>query len=248
MLTSNQPRYRVRGRDGNISDPLTLRAAMKRVRARVPEGRHRVGELRDYGPVQGIEWGPDKRRASALRSFARRLLVARHGHVLMIGDDEEYVAVRKVLVKLKERIRNVPSANDRCDKAFTAVVTTFPGDFESWGFVNTRPVVGGTSWSQHSFWKVLKAWRRYGYRSRRGSKGANAWDIHGSRADMDRLAKWGVEHADELNLRNAIWDDRIWTRGQGWRAYTGLNPHTDHNHWDFDPPRGSAFGEKPKGA
>jgi hypothetical protein len=42
---------------------------------------------------------------------------------------------------------------------------------------------------------------------------------------------WAVARA--MGIQELIWNHRIWTsyhHSEGWRAYTGPNPHTDHIH------------------
>lgn len=48
--------------------------------------------------------------------------------------------------------------------------------------------------------------------------------------DCHRLAAHVI---DDPRIKYAIWDRRIWSRekaSQGWRPYTGANPHTKHMH------------------
>lgn len=50
------------------------------------------------------------------------------------------------------------------------------------------------------------------------------------------LAAYAMQHASELHIQYIIHNRRIWNIGrasEGWRAYHGLNPHTDHVHISF---------------
>lgn len=53
------------------------------------------------------------------------------------------------------------------------------------------------------------------------------------KSDGDRLAAWLVANASTLNVQEVIWYRRIWSAlhpTEGFRAYHGENPHTDHVH------------------
>lgn len=50
------------------------------------------------------------------------------------------------------------------------------------------------------------------------------------------LASYVQAHAGEYNVTYIIHNRRIWSvarQGEGWRPYTGVNPHTDHVHVSF---------------
>lgn len=53
--------------------------------------------------------------------------------------------------------------------------------------------------------------------------------------------RYGNKHAmiRRLGIQYIIWNHRIWgsySASQGWRTYTGSNPHTDHVHFSFSWP------------
>lgn len=55
----------------------------------------------------------------------------------------------------------------------------------------------------------------------------------------DALAAYVLANAARLNVMYVIWNRRvIWMTGprasEGWHAYTGTNPHTDHVHVSFN--------------
>lgn len=52
------------------------------------------------------------------------------------------------------------------------------------------------------------------------------------------IADWARSNAKTLNITYVIYNRRIWSvarSGEGWRRYTGVNPHTDHVHLSFKP-------------
>ncbi|AFU02293.1 glucosaminidase domain-containing protein [Nocardia brasiliensis] len=64
---------------------------------------------------------------------------------------------------------------------------------------------------------------------------ANAADP-AHRAQVDAYLAWLQANAVELQVAYIIWNRRQWGwqyRAQGWRAYGGSNPHTDHIHVDL---------------
>lgn len=71
------------------------------------------------------------------------------------------------------------------------------------------------------------------------------------RREGDKLAEWLVMIGTDKRYRatygyvnTVIWNRRIWTwarRSEGWRRYTGRNPHTDHVHADLWCPELEAF-------
>lgn len=59
----------------------------------------------------------------------------------------------------------------------------------------------------------------------------------GSDADKgNSLAQYMRENAAAYNVTYVIWNRHIWSvarNAKGWRAYDGVNPHTDHVHVSF---------------
>jgi hypothetical protein len=49
------------------------------------------------------------------------------------------------------------------------------------------------------------------------------------------VADYYVANASEKHVKYVIWNRNIWTPGQGWHPYHGVNPHTDHTHISFFP-------------
>lgn len=81
------------------------------------------------------------------------------------------------------------------------------------GAYNNRNVRGGNSKSMHAY--------------------GRAFDIGGSHETMSKIADYLRKTA--TNLQYVIYNRRIAGPGVGkaWRAYGGVNPHTDHVHADF---------------
>jgi hypothetical protein len=72
--------------------------------------------------------------------------------------------------------------------------------------------------------------------------GCNAWDLAVRRlglfstAGTWKLVNYLVANADEIELGVIIFQDRIWTKSQGWHAYSGVY-HSTHTHMEPDPER-----------
>jgi hypothetical protein len=78
-------------------------------------------------------------------------------------------------------------------------------------------------------------------------KEGRAWDwrVYVGNPAADRLLEWllatdrhGNRHAmaRRLGVMYMIWNRKIWSASrasEGWRRYTGSNPHTDHVHFSF---------------
>lgn len=58
-------------------------------------------------------------------------------------------------------------------------------------------------------------------------------DMPGGAALGQQIADFLVANWRELKVRYVIWNRRVWSVSriaEGWRPYTGTNPHTDHVH------------------
>lgn len=99
------------------------------------------------------------------------------------------------------------------------VLNRYPGS-KSAGIYNCRPVRGGGRLSLHGEGRAV--------------------DIRPlDKAQGDTIAAWLLQNASALNVQEIIWYRKIWSAqhpNSGWRAYSGVNPHTDHVHvglnWD----------------
>ena len=85
---------------------------------------------------------------------------------------------------------------------------------------------------------------RFGIRRVLGHRGGGggdhprglALDFMTTGATGDRLAAYARGNASRYRIDYVIWDRRIWSvgrAGEGWRAYRGWSPHTDHVHVSF---------------
>lgn len=61
--------------------------------------------------------------------------------------------------------------------------------------------------------------------------------------DGANLADYLVGNAQQLGVIQVINNRKIWTPSQGWHAYTGSNPHTDHVHSKHTPAPPAGFTE-----
>lgn len=51
---------------------------------------------------------------------------------------------------------------------------------------------------------------------------------------MDNFVDWMIENSEALQIQYIIWNRMSWKSGRGWKRYTGINPHTDHAHVEFN--------------
>jgi hypothetical protein len=59
------------------------------------------------------------------------------------------------------------------------------------------------------------------------------------------VAAWALNAVSKYNIKYVIWNRHIWSvarKGEGWRPYSGLSPHTDHVHISFYGTAGSGVG------
>lgn len=67
--------------------------------------------------------------------------------------------------------------------------------------------------------------------------------IHGDNALGEKVAAWAQANASRLGITYIIYNRRIWSvqrSKEGWRAYGGANPHTDHVHLSFSAKGGDS--------
>lgn len=50
----------------------------------------------------------------------------------------------------------------------------------------------------------------------------------------DKFIEWMIDNSDALGIQYIIWNRLSWKSGRGWQRYTGINPHTDHMHVEFN--------------
>jgi hypothetical protein len=107
------------------------------------------------------------------------------------------------------------SGNERADIYWNVIRDTFRGFAPRFaGAYVCKTVVGTSTLSQHSY--------------------GNADDVFfDTLAHQEQVADWVVAHQDLLHPFHVISARRIWTKGVGWRYYTG--DFHSHLHVDFDP-------------
>lgn len=105
------------------------------------------------------------------------------------------------------------NASSGCKPGVTTLLnelqSKFPGT-TSMGCYNRRNVVGGSTWSYHAAGRAI--------------------DVGNTPAIMQEIANYVV---GKDGIEEVIYNRKIWTSarsGEGWRNYTGENPHTDHVH------------------
>jgi hypothetical protein len=201
-------RYRLSLENSRLSRPLTGKEFETEARKRAPAGRLSIDVLGDKdGP------GPELSNPDGVRRFITVTQNSNFGDkVRAIPKDGRYL--RAIKVHVKPEVMDT-SGNARVDKAHTLIVASWKGKVESWGICNCRQIAGTSAWSQHAY--------------------CNAEDWHASSTIMGEMARLLVRRAVSLDTYHVIHDRRIWTRGSGWHAYGGSDPHTDHVHVDFAP-------------
>jgi hypothetical protein len=100
-----------------------------------------------------------------------------------------------------------------CKKHILSLTQFSKDKWSEIGEIAHRKIAGTDAWSQHTY--------------------GNALDWHSTPDVMQQLADYLVNNAKKLNVRNVIYNRRIWNSSKGWYSYTGKHPHTDHVHVDF---------------
>jgi hypothetical protein len=228
--------FRVRLDDRKWSKPLhadEVRPRAKRLLSGF-EGPFRVRRDDD-------RWGPKRTLKEALDrldTWASKQNDAGSRFAIRSSDDHTLVT-RAVEVPV---VADVTNGNSKVDRFVLVAKWDGFGDIENWGVTVCKNIAGTSTPSQHTNWAKTRSWKSMGYISYDRSCGGNAIDCHfDTQSRMDAFAKWCVSKMDELDIQNIIWNRRIYTReSRTWRAYSGVNPHTDHVHVDFTPSRSGA--------
>lgn len=146
---------------------------------------------------RGKPWGPWWSRLRWRAALAWRTRKGSVGDVwLFQSRGGPTFKVRKARQHI--RIRDT-AGTDKLDVLITWVLFEFP-EVVSWGICNTRPVAGTNSWSYHAC--------------------CQAWDIHASKATLDRVARYLDEHREDFDIIELLW----WTTN-----------HYDHVHVAVGP-------------
>ena len=188
---------------GVLSAPLRLGAEMRFAGRVLKAGEGPFTVLK--GPIRHR----DLKRKDALRDV-RNLLTAG------AKDVRVHNANGKVIYHVKPAVATpiIPTnGNAKADACWTYEKTNYPNVTYLGAYV-CKDIAGTNVRSQHGF--------------------GNAIDCGGvSMDELNKIAGDLIAHAAQLSLENVIVADRIWTRGQGTRAYTGEYHY--HCHADFAP-------------
>jgi hypothetical protein len=121
------------------------------------------------------------------------------------------------MITLKHLLTEQTSATKFCKQLVLSKPEFSADKWKSIGIWSKRNIAGTNTPSQHSM--------------------GNAIDWHGKKGTgdpvMQKLANWLVKNADIIQAQNIIYNRKIWNPSQGWHAYSGVSPHTDHVHVDF---------------
>lgn len=119
---------------------------------------------------------------------------------------------------LKQRARGALTSNTQ--SVYNKLKIQFP-ELKFMGGYSNRMIAGTSVPSKHS----------YGL----------AFDVGGSPELMEAMAQWLIQ---EPTIGNVIYNRKIWNARKGWHAYTGVSPHTDHVHADFQYKKGIRYVPK----
>jgi len=121
------------------------------------------------------------------------------------------------MIILKHLLTEQTSATKFCKQLVLSKPEFSADKWKAIGIWSKRNIAGTNTPSQHSM--------------------GNAIDWHGKKGIgdpvMQKLANWLVKNADIIQAQNIIYNRKIWNPSQGWHAYSGVSPHTDHVHVDF---------------
>jgi hypothetical protein len=177
------------------------------------------GEMRAAGKALHAGEGPfvTLRGQSRKSDLKRRLALRTVRKMLSAGakDVRVHNAKGKLIYHVKRAAPPVINidGNAKVDAVWTYEKTHYP-NVSFLGAYVCKFIAGTSTHSQHAY--------------------GNAVDCGGvSMDELNNIANDLIAHAVELSLENVIVADRIWTRGQGTRAYTG--EYHFHVHADCFP-------------
>lgn len=175
------------------------------------ENRLQTGQ----GPFTGTKEGDD---APFVTNKTREQTLKKFKVVVNKGDVGPTYRIRNSKGVTVFRCREIVAAidlidtngNDKIDVIWTFEKDNFPNATFLGSYV-CKVIAGTNTHSQHSY--------------------GNAVDTGG--VNLEVLAKLLVKNADNLSLQNVIYHDQIWSRGVGWRHYSGIYHY--HCHADCCP-------------
>lgn len=158
--------------------------------------------------------GPERQRFEIMDALRRQGRHAKPGDTFRIRSERTgKVVFTTRAAQAPEKVIDT-TGNDKIDKVWTAAKEEFKNISFLGAYVCKSIIGSGGTLSQHSY--------------------GNAVDIGAATmANLVDIAHWMVAHANELELEHVIVGNDIWTRGQGWHAYTGEYHY--HVHVDCNP-------------
>jgi len=209
-----QKRFVYFRRDDTPSQPVTLLKTMLAAGRALDSGAGPFTLTQDGDVVRSGGWT----RVETLERLRGRLWRGDVGPVYRVRDQAADIVFRVREVVPAVKVIDI-NGNDKADFYWSALKAEFP-DAQFAGAYVCKNIIGNGI-SQHSF--------------------GNADDVGAkTMAELERIADWSVAHADEFDLEHVIVNRRIWTRGQGWHAYTGETHY--HVHVDFYPAYSGSCG------
>lgn len=198
-------------RNGEPSKSQDINAVMRSARLQLASGTVDYRLRKNEMPA-----GPPRRRPELLTRMRERLEKASVGDRFRVyadpGQDGPVFRVHKVAAPFV--VIDI-SGNHNADVYYTTVMNEFPEYAPRYaGSYVCKNVAGSSVPSQHSY--------------------GNAVDFFfDTLLHQDVVAAYMVAHATELHIHTVISRDLIWTRADGWHAYSG--EYHSHLHCDFDP-------------
>ncbi len=119
--------------------------------------------------------------------------------------------------------------SSNCTGSFTAgaenlrqfVLGAWSPPVTSVGGYSCRSIVGGSATSIHGVGRAIDIM-------------VDATNPEGLRTGNE-IRNFLINNADKLGIQRVIWNQKTWTPSkEGWRNYTGTNPHTDHLHVEIN--------------
>lgn len=194
-------RYQL-GRRGSSrwTEPLTWVQARKKLKVRL-EGRapYRIKERGED------HWSRERQLPGTLDRLDVLTSRADVGDMFLVSAQPKQVHKLRVVEYVPVKVPPFPSiGHPNLRPVWTEVWTRWP-NVTSWGVANCRKIASGTRWSYHS-----------------PDPYAQAWDIHGSTATLDEVARYLAANRERLKIIELLWR---------------VTNHYDHIHVAVEPRR-----------
>lgn len=191
-------------KDGTPSQPVNLSKVMDSARGRIDAGGGPFDVTQDGDVLHG-----DLTSREALTLLRNRLEHGDIGPVYRVRTRDLGVVFAAREATPAAKLINT-NGNAKIDRVWSYIKANYPNATFLGAYV-CKDIAGTSTLSQHSYGNAIDA----------------------GNVDLVKLAEDLVAHADELDLEHVIVHNRIWTRGQGWHAYTGEYHY--HVHADCAP-------------